>query len=209
MTTVDNLFLHEQIMLLALRDREGTIEFGVEYRHALGGAILAELLLGRRLTVDDVGKKKVARMVSDEPTGDGVIDECLAMVADSKPRQLEDWVTRFADLKDLKHRVAQQLCRRGILRADEQSVLLLFTRRIYPEVDHGPEQALIERLRAAIFEDGVEVDPLTTVLVSVANGAGLLRFTFDKKQLRDREDRIEQIVNGELSGQATKDAVAA
>lgn len=209
MTSPDDLFLHEQVMLLVLRDEEGTVEFGADYRHALGGAMLAELLLVERLAVEAEGDKKLARVVSDEPTGDALLDECLGMVAESKPRTLEDWVGRFSNTKDLKHRVARRLCQRGILRADEASVLLIFTRKVYPEIDPAPEQAIIERMRSAIFDEDTEVDPMTAILISVARGARLLRFVFEDTGLKARRERIEQIVNGELTGQATKQALEA
>ena len=41
----DQLLLHEEVLLLALRDEKGTIASGTMYQYALGGAILAELLL--------------------------------------------------------------------------------------------------------------------------------------------------------------------
>jgi hypothetical protein len=49
MTRSDPLWLHEEILLLALRDKEGTFASGSHHRHALGGAILAELLLAQRI----------------------------------------------------------------------------------------------------------------------------------------------------------------
>ncbi len=45
----EKLYLHEKIMLLALRDKEGTVNFGVNYSFAIGGAILAELLLSKHI----------------------------------------------------------------------------------------------------------------------------------------------------------------
>ncbi len=47
MTTQTNLFLHEEIMLLALRDEEGTIASGTMYKYAIGAAVLSELLLNK------------------------------------------------------------------------------------------------------------------------------------------------------------------
>ena len=70
------LYLHEEIMLLALRDEKGTVEFGTNYVHAICGAILAELLMAGRISVAE-GKKKLVNPVSDEPLGDPVLDECL------------------------------------------------------------------------------------------------------------------------------------
>jgi hypothetical protein len=105
--------------------------------------------------------------------------------------------------------VAEQLAKRRILRIDEDKVLWIFTRKIYPEVDPQPERELIERLRQAIFGDGAEIDPRTVVLLSLANSADLLKLAFDKKQLKSRKARIEQVVNGELTGKAANEAIQA
>ncbi len=54
-----SLYLHEEIMLLALRDEQGTVEYGTNYVYAMCGGILAELLLAGRITVEDNRKKLV------------------------------------------------------------------------------------------------------------------------------------------------------
>lgn len=204
------LCLHEEIMLLALRDREGTVASGTMYNFAIGGAVLAELLMKKRIDVETVKKKKYARLLSPAPVGDPLIDECLARLAGAKKRaQLQTWVSKFANTKNLKHRVAGQLAKRWILRVDEDKVLGIFTRKIYPEVDPRPERELIERLRRAVFSDTGNVDPRTVVLLSLASSANLLKLVLDKKQLKGRKARIEQVVNGELTGQATKEAIQA
>lgn len=209
MANQNSLFLHEEIMLLSLRDKEGTVEFGSMYQYALGGAILAELLLTKRIATDESRKKLVNPLLA-EPPGDPVLDECYAKIKDAKRRTtLQNWVSRFANLKSLKHRVATQLCRRGILRADEDTVLLIFNRKIYPELNPEPERKIIERLRTAIFTDTDDLDARTVVLLSLAKSANLLKPNFDKKELKTRKKRIEQIVNGEIAGKATKEAIEA
>lgn len=203
------LYLHEEIMLLALRDRKGTIEFGASYEQAMAGAILAELLLARRISIEQ-GKKKLVNLVSGKPFGEPVIDESLRKMAAAKRRAtLPTWVQRLSGLKRLKHRVALGLCDLGILRADEDKVLLFFRRKIYPEINPQPERKLIERLRKAIFGDSLRVDPRTVVLISLADGVNLLRIPFDKKQLKKRKKRIKQVIDGEVMGKATKEAVEA
>lgn len=211
MLAKDELHLHEEIMLLALRDEEGTVASGAMYSYAVGGAILAELLLEQRLRIEEPKKnKKLVTLASREPAGDELIDECLERIAGAKRRKRpETWVSHFASIKQLKHRVATQLCRRGILQADEDKVLLLFTRRIYPEIDPAPERRLIERMRKAIFTDTNEIDPRTLVLISLANSTNILRVVFDKRQLKARKKRIERIVNGEVTGKAARDAIQA
>jgi len=206
----NTLFLHEEILLLALRDEEGTIASGTMYQYAIGADLVAELLLSKRIEVEQSGKRKLVNLVSPSPLGEPLIDQCLEKVSSAKRRDvLQTWVSRFAGVKNLKHRMAQQLCRRGILRADEDKVLLIFTRKIYPEVNPEPERELIERLRQAIFTDAGDVDPRTIVLLSLANSTGLLKMAFDKKDLKGRKARIKQIVNGEITGKAATEAIQA
>jgi len=197
-------------MLLALRDEQGTIASGTMYQYAIGAAVLAELLLNKRIAVGESRRKKLVNLVSSQPFGEALIDQCLEKISNAKRRaSLQTWVSRFASVKNLKHRVARQLCERGILRADEDKILLLFTRKIYPEVNPEPERKLIERLRQAIFTDSKDVDPRTVVLVSLANSTGLLKVVFDKKELKGRKARIEEIINGEITGKAAKEAIQA
>jgi Golgi phosphoprotein 3 len=206
----NTLFLHEEILLLALRDEEGTIASGTMYQYAIGAALLAELLLNKHIEVEQSGKRKLVNLVSTSPLGEPLIDECLEKIISAKRRAvLQTWVSRFAGIKNLKHRVAQHLCRRGILRADEDKVLLVFTRKIYPEVNPGPERDLIERLRRAIFTDTRDIDPRTIVLLSLANSTGFLKVVFDKKKLKGRKARIKQIVDGEITGKAATEAIQA
>jgi len=210
MKTNDSLSLPEEILLLALRDEEGTIEMGSMYTYAIGGAVLAELVMRNRVRLESHGKKRLVALNDPKPIDKPFLDDCLIQVRESrKKRSAQDWVTRFANTKQLKDRLATQLCEQGILRADEDKVLLLFTRRIYPEVDSGPERELVERLHQAISSYSNDLAPRTVALVSLAHHAGLLKNAFDKKDLKDRKRRIEQIINGEATGQATKEAIEA
>ena len=204
------LSLPEQILLLALRDEAGTIEMGSMYQYAIGGAVLAELVMRQRVRLETSGKKRLVALNDARPTGKPFLDDCLAQIGESKKqRSAQDWVTRFANTTRLKHRLAAQLCDQGILRADEDKVLLLFTRQIYPEIDARPEQELVEQLRQAIFSDSNRLEPRTAVLVALAQKAELLTNAFDKKDLKARKARIEQIVDGEVTAQATQEAIEA
>ncbi|MBN2171359.1 MAG: GPP34 family phosphoprotein [Candidatus Krumholzibacteriota bacterium] len=211
MTPSRPLYLHEEILLLAFRNKKGTLAAEeTKFQHALGGAILAELLLQGRAGVEEERRKKFVALRNRRPLGEPVLDEALTKLRDAKRRaSLKTWVMRFAGMKRLRHRVARQLCRRGILRADEDKVLLIFTRKIYPELDPRPERALVERLRAAIFADTGDVDARTAILVSLADKTGLLKLAFDRKDLKARKARIASLAAGEAVGQAAKAATDA
>jgi hypothetical protein len=204
----DQLHLQEEILLLVLRDKKGTF-FSKMYQPALGAALMAELLLAKRVVIEE-GKKKLVRLLDERPMGEPVLDEALGKVRDAKrSASLKTWVTRFSNIKKLKHRVAQGLCRKRILREDEDQVLHFFRRKIYPEVDPRPERRVIERLRRAIFGDGARLEPRTVILLSLAKSADLLSIPFEKRDLKERKKRIKKIVEGELLGKATKEAIDA
>jgi len=206
----DGLFLHEEIMLLALRDDEGTVASGTMYTYGLGGAILAELLLGERIRVVTPKKTPLVESVRFDRFDDPILDECLTKLRDAKKRaSLQTWVSRFVGIRKLRHRIAERLATRGILRVDTGKVLGIFSRKIYPEVDAGPEKRIISRLRRVIFQGVSEIDPRTVALVSLAHHTGLLRVVFDKKELKAEKVRIERIMNGDLTGKATKQAIEA
>lgn len=208
MTDPKSLFLYEEIMLLALRNKQGTAT--IDYlEYAVAGAVLAELLLDRRIAISDT-RKQLVDIQDTNPTGDPIIDECMErMKAGKKRASLQTWVSRLAGIKKLRQKVAQQLCNRGVLRADEDKVLHIFTRKIYPEVNPVPEEKIIQRLRAAVLGYTDEIEPRTVVLISLANAANLLSENLGRKEVKDRKKRIERIVNGEMTGNATKEAIAA
>ena len=79
----------------------------------------------------------------------------------------------------------------------------------YPEKDGGPEVKIRERLERAIFEDEVEVDTRTIVLLSLTKKGEFLPQLFDKKRLRSRKQHIEKLIAGEALGAATAELIEA
>ncbi|MFH1716498.1 MAG: GPP34 family phosphoprotein [Planctomycetota bacterium] len=210
MTMQSTLFLHHEVMLLALHETQGTVVRAVKYQYAIAGAVLAELLLNKRITLNPSGKKQIIEPIGAEPLGEPLIDRCLEkMNIRKKSASLQTWISRLATARNLNDRVAQQLAKRSVLRAARGRVLLIFKRSIYPQVDPGPRSELVERLRGAVLTDAMHVAPRTVILLSIANSTGLLRVVFDKNELNARKGRIEQIVDGEIIGKATREAIEA
>ena len=87
--------------------------------------------------------------------------------------------------------------------------MLIFTRKIYPEFNPEPEKKLRKQLEKAIFTDNQDIDARSVVLLSLVKNAEFLNMLFDKKQLKTRKQRIEQVINGELTGKATQAAIQA
>lgn len=219
MTEKPELRLHEEVLLLALKDEKGT-PHSSQYGFALGGALLAELLLEERLELSEKPRRKplkpgkkpdyLVAVAGRKPLADPILDECMHRITTSKKaRSPQDWVTRFSQLKDLKRRIAVGLCRRGILREREDRILVLFRRTAYPTLDGAPEQRVMDRLRAAVMGDEDALDPRTAVLVALCHGTGLLKPILGKELVKERKDWIESIATGDIVGEATKAAVEA
>lgn len=208
-----DLYLHEEFMLLALREDAGTVATSRSVEYPLAAALISELLLQERITLVPHGKKKekqLVRLTDSHRLGEPVLDEAIRKISEEKDRKaLTDWVRKLARIKDLKQRTALQLCRRGILRADEDKVLGIFTRKIYPEIDPGPERQLVGRLRGAIFGGQPEVKPRDSILIALGHQTHLLRTKFDQQDLKEHKERIKQIAEGNLAAKATKEVVDA
>jgi hypothetical protein len=204
------LYLHEEIMLLALRNRDGAMVASPTYHYALAGAILAELLLRHRISIDRRARRNAVVATSRLSVGDPLLDECLAAIAGAKkPTSAQTYVSKFAMLGHLKDRAAERLCGKGVLREEEGKILGIFPTRLYPELDPEPEKRIVRRLSHAIFGDDPRLDARTIVLVSLAHHAGLLSPVFGAKETRSRKTRIEQIAKGEIAGAAVKEAIEA
>jgi len=193
-----DLHLHEQLLLLVLRDRKGTVDYRAGfYNLAMGGAVLAELALAGVIRIEESKKAFVeASPVAGRPR-DEIMAEALDRVRNSKKRRrASSWVSTFGNLKRLRHRTALGLCRRGILRTKESQILLVFRRKLYPTIDPGSESRSIAGMRDAVMADGAIADGMVVVL-SLAHATGSLRIHFERKELKERKARLKAITAGE------------
>lgn len=202
--------LHEEALLLALRDDAGIEEPYANLDLGLGAAILAELLLQERVSVERLRRRDFLKLESDSSTGDAVLDDALARLAAAKRRaRLSTWVLRFSRVKGLMHRVAERLCEQGVLHLGEGRVLWLFKRRVYPELDGRVEDEILGRLQEAIFTQTSDLDPRTAALVCLGYRTGLLQANFNRTKLEECRDRLEQLSRGELVDGAAMRALSA
>ncbi len=203
------LLLHQEVMLLAIRDDKGTFSNGM-YLYSVAGAMVSELLMQQRI-IAGKDKKQFVGLIDLSPTGDPILDELLENIhVSTTPKSLQHWVMKAANIPRLKHRIASQLCDLGILRPDDKKVLWLFTQKVYPEIDGTYEDEIRNRMARVMFDDTVKPDGPTAVLIALASHAGLLKANFAREELRQRKDRIRQLANGDiLAAGATRSAIQA
>lgn len=205
-----DLTLYEDIMLLSLRDKEGTLEFGASWNLAVAGAIVAELMLKGHVAAVQERRRTYLEVANARPPEDLLLAHCLERVRVSRRREsIPTWVTRFSNIKNLKDRVAGGLCRKRILTEDEATVLLLFRRKVYPEIDPVPERELRQRMEHAIFHDDGAVEARTAITIALADGCRILPRLFEQRDLKERKARVAAIARGDLVGDAAREAVSA
>ncbi len=200
------LHIYEEIVLLALRDTKGTFSTRrIEY--LISGAVLAELQLNGSIVVGE-SKKLLVEVNNTAIQSDSIMQECFSKIqASCRQLSLKTWVERLSKIKELRHKVAMQLCERKILFADKQTILFIFTKKIYPEINPQPEKLILERLHSIIFSSDPYVDPRSAVLIALAKVGVLLDEPFGKSEIRKVKDRINKISNASIVGQATQQAI--
>jgi len=209
MSELTQLHIYEKILLLALRDKEGTMLPISNYHYALGGALLAELLLLGKINVIERRFSKLVELQDEKLLNDEILDTALGLIIKSKRRaNIQTLISRFSNMRNLKHRAAG-LCRKGILKEDEEQILFFFKRRVYPELNPLPEKELIGQMRTAILSGSDDIDPEIIIIISIAHATNLLKPILSKEEYKVSKKRIKQLINGEITGKATKEAIEA
>ena len=209
------LLMHHELLLLALHDKKGTVAFGKMQHFGLAGAVLAELVLSERVRIVTERRRRKDRplveVVDPSRTGEAVLDAALSSLAGAKRRAAPaQAVGKIARVKGLRHEVARELVRRGVVRASEDQVLLFFTRRIYPTLDPGPERALVARIRDALEGPPGPVETPTAIVIALAQATGILQALYSRKELKALAPRIERVMEEAGEGaEAAREAVQA
>jgi len=201
------ILLHHGLLLLALHDEKGTVKTSY-LQYGLAACLLAELILQERIDLE--GKKKKVFVKSTEPCDDEVLTEVLQTIAASKrEKPLKDWVTKFAGLKNLKHRVAAPLVNDGVLELKIKKILWVFEQRLYPLTRTEVEAILIAEAKAAVIQEPEQVEARTALLIAIAKGTRVLDAIFTKEELKTHKEQLERIFKGQVLGEVTKEVIAA
>lgn len=143
--TADELSLPEAFLLLATSDKDGQPQLpAYVLRTTLAGAILAELDLIGAITLDG----KHVRATGTTP--ESKFQHELELIREkSRPHTPKRWVSMLEGRGEV-HRVYEGMASRGIVERVGERHLRLFKTTRYPEKDHTPEAALLQKVEAAL-----------------------------------------------------------
>lgn len=190
----------EEIFLLALDDREGSIKplpvSALEY--ALPGALLMELAFLNRVDID----LKSLRGVNREPTGNALLDDVLRQIESKSDAQTTSfWLSFFAgQAKQIQEHILAQLTAKGILKTEDKKILWVFKTRRYPMIDNREIKEVKTRLRDLILSDEIP-NPREAVLVSLTHACRLFDDLFSEEEYERVQPRIKALAKLDLIGQ--------
>jgi len=199
------LKLYEDLFLLSINDATGELIGATQsyLPYGLAGAILAELALQRKVQVAD----KRLTVTDASPTGDGLLDDALAAIAQStKPRKLTHWINAISGNK-LQKRVAQRLADQHALRIEKKRFLWVIPYEVYPEHNASAKYWVKARLRGAVL-GGEKPEPHTVALLSLLRACRLLALVFTKDEGKAAGQKIDALVGGDLLGEAVAETLA-
>lgn len=190
----------EEIFLLALDDREGSLKplpvSALEY--ALPGALLMELAFLDRIDID----LKCLQVVNAEPTGNALLDNVLRQVKSKSDYQATSyWLAFFAgQAKQIQELILAQLIAKGILKTEDKKILWVFKTRRYPMIDNREIKEVTARLRELILGDEIP-DPREAVMVSLVDACRLFDDLFSEQEYERVQPRIKALAKLDLIGQ--------
>lgn len=139
------LSLPQAFLLLATNDNDGKPEVPVfALRTTVAAAILAELELAGAIEL----RGKHVRATGAAPPTD-FQHELELIRGKSRPHTPKRWVSMLEGRAEV-HRVYEAMASQGIVEHVGEKHLGVFRGVRYPERDHGPEAALLEKLQAAL-----------------------------------------------------------
>lgn len=202
----NTLSIAEEVLLLTLHDSDGSFIKVPDWtiRYALSGAVLMDLALRDRIDTD----LESLTVVNTDSTGDQLLDGLLNFITrESEPQSTRFWIERTAvHAESIREVALDRLVERGILHREEHRFLWVFKSRRYPITDGTADKEVKLRIAEVLFTDTIP-DPRDIVLICLAHATGILDSIFSRVQLRQVEDRVDQVRRLDLIGQAIAKAI--
>lgn len=194
-----DLLIVDDFMLLLLDDESGTPAGAGTLHYSLGGALLVDLALAGRITMEPKG----VTVVDGPPLEDPLLDDALAEVAE-KRRSANALI--FILGQGLTERVTERLVERGLIRRETRKFLGLFRSTAWPADDVRHEAELRERLKRVLV-DGEQPDARTAAIISLLNAINVLPTVLSELPWRTVANRAYEIQKGEWAADPATRAV--
>lgn len=191
------LTLFEECYLLSIHEGKGTVMISKEdgLRFGLGGALLAELALIRKIGLKDNQRLEV---LDPAPPNDDILTEVLETIkAAEKERKISYWINVFTQKPDkFRKRLAKRLVQAGVLSLEDDRFQWVIPAPSSSDQNASAKYLMKKRIRDLVLAS-VQAEPREIALLSLVRASGLIDFVFvkDERKLADR--RIHELVVAE------------
>lgn len=174
-TSVPQLTLMEEVVLLGLRDKEGYLSFWNDnISYALRGCIIIELALrGKIRILDDPARKRfelserLVEVIDTSKTGEVLLDEALQIMKNDEPLAIANWVDLLSgetwnvfkinyQLKQVRERISKGLVDKGVLRTEMKN-FFLFDMATHPVTDSTCKDDIKRRVLSVLVNRTTEL----------------------------------------------------
>lgn len=176
------LTLYEQMVLLALDEKKGTVICADYYlQYTVAGAILLELLKAKCISIED----KTNLIYYTQPysgSSEILLDAIKLINTADKPKNINHWLETFRNkIKNTHRRIIEGLIDKDILE-EKDGKFLFFKYKTYPTNDPLVEHILKEKVRYIVLNK--DSSDFNLVLVArLAKACELFRVIFRPEEL--------------------------
>jgi hypothetical protein len=197
-----NLSLPEKMFLLSINDYTGTAAKGIygPVYYGLAGALLADLSLRGRLTLQD--KRLV--IADNALTGNELLDEAISLIRESNKRHKPSyWLYTLAS-KKLPSWIADQLVKYHILFLESKQYMWVIPYTGTEKNNASAKYWIKQNLRGVVLA-GEKPTPEDVTLLNLIKTCTLLNFLFTREERKWAALRIDDLVAEENISKGTMD----
>lgn len=199
------MLIAEDVLLLATDDLTGkTTVSSMQLDPALAGAVLIELVMAGRVTLEGEGRHGKVVVTDGTPLGDPVLDLALQSLQEKGPLKPASSIHRLA--KGLRARLNESLETRGMLRRESGKVLGMFPTTRWPAQDAFYEAGVRDQIVSALLK-GQDPDDRTAAVISVLTAADMLKTVVDRTQLKVAKARGKEIGQGNWASDSVRKVI--
>lgn len=191
------LTLFEALFLLAIHEDKGIIISSIadNLPVSLGGAILAELALTRKIGLKD---NQRLELLDASPIDDDILTEALEKFATAeKERKIGYWIDIFSQKPEkLRKRLAKRLAQKELVAQEDDRLTWVIPASTSSGQNASAKYMMKDRMRTLVLT-AAQAEQREIALLSLIKASGLLDLIFvkDERKLADR--RIHELVVGE------------
>lgn len=200
----DEPLLVEDVLLLLFQPDSGPFAGENILHYVLGGAVLGDLALAKRVEVRNRRLYGEVHAVGDGPTPDPLLDPAWSFVSE-KPRDVQTVVAAIGP--PLREPVLNRLVERGDLTRERHRMLGVFP-SVKLGIGSGRRAGLIEQVRATLL-DGETPEPRIGASIALLSASGTLSwFHREIPWSGDVYTRGKEFERGDWGASAASEAVS-